>query len=335
MGKLKILLQRAKEGSFKRFFHNLNQVHRETRRPRVVLFVDMVYCMLHYGVGYLEYVTFGFCGKPRAKRKTFFTMNDNVALVRRLNNRDCYELFDDKLAFNRRFESFLRRDYVDLREGFEGFEKFLAGKTVFFAKQTRSFGGKGVEKLRLAEHPDHKRLYDELMEQKMYLAEGLIVQHPKMDELCARSLNTVRVVTVVNDRNEAKLIYALVRIGNGETDVDNISSGGMYTLLDAEGTITHPVFCDKTVSYYEAHPKSGKVFRGFRVPYFAEAVALCKEAALVEPRMRYIGWDVGITPEGPVLVEGNNLPGYDMAQNHRFHDDGCGMRPVFDAAVRG
>lgn len=335
MGKLKILWQRVREGSFKRFFHNLNQVHRQTRRPRLLLFVDMAYCMLHYGVGYLEYVTFGFCGKPRAKRKTFFTMNDNVALVRRLNDRAYYDLFDDKLAFNRRFEQFLGRDYVDLREGYDGFEAFLGDRASFFAKQTRSYGGQGVEKIRTAEHPDPRQLYETLMEKKMYLAEGLIVQHPEMDELCARSLNTIRVVTVLNDQNQAKLIYALVRIGNGETDVDNITSGGMYTLLDENGVITHPVFCDKTVSYYDAHPKTGKVFQGFRVPYFAEAVQMCLEAACVEPHMRYIGWDVGITPEGPVLVEGNNLPGYDMAQNHRFHDDGCGMRPVFEAAVRG
>ena len=71
----------------------------------------------------------------------------------------------------------------------------------------------------------------------------------------------------------------------------------------------------------------------FNMASFHEAVELCLKAAQVEKRMRYVGWDVAITPDGPVFVEGNNLPGYDMPQNHRFHDDGCGLKAAFEAAI--
>ncbi len=184
-----------------------------------------------------------------------------------------------------------------------------------------------MEKIRL-EGQDLHQLYEQLMDKKMFLAEQTICQHPEMDKLCSRSVNTVRIVTILSDRGNANVVYALVRIGSGQNDVDNISSGGMYTLLSPEGTITMPVFCDKTVSYYTSHPMTGFAFEGFTVPYFQEALELCRQAAQVEPRLRYIGWDVAITPDGPVLVEGNNLPGYDMCQNYRFHADGCGMKQV-------
>ncbi len=335
MGKIATFFRRVASGSFKRFFRNLNQVHKESGKSRFVLFFDMIYSMFRYGVGYLDYMTFGFAYIGKDKRKTFITMDDNIELVHRLNNRDYYYVFDDKLAFDKRFEKYLRRDFCDLNDGFEAFEAFLSGKDVFFGKQPLSFGGLGVEKFRLSEHPDHQKLYEELIEKKMFLAEEAIVQHPTMNELCDRSINTVRIVTILNDNNEAKFIYALIRVGNGKNDVDNITSGGMYTLLDPDGTISHPLFCDKTVTYYEVHPNNGKVFKGFKVPYFEEAVAMCKEAAFVEPNMRYVGWDVGITPDGPVFVEGNNLPGYDMGQNHRFHDDGCGMKAIFEEAIKG
>ena len=60
---------------------------------------------------------------------------------------------------------------------------------------------------------------------------------------------------------------------------------------------------------------------------------MCEEAARVVPQMRYIGWDIAITKNGPVMVEGNNLPGYDMCQNHRFHEDGCGLKERFRQVI--
>ncbi len=328
MGKIKAFFVRVRSGSLKRFFRNLELVHEQSGRNRIVLFVDMVYSMLVHGIGYLDYLTFGFAYIGREQRRTYMTYNDNIALVRRMNQREAYPLLNDKLLFFKTYGAYMKRDWVDLQEGFEGFAAFCQGKDTFFAKQPVSFGGIGVEKIRLEGRQLHE-LYQELMEKKMFLAEQTIRQHPEMDKLCDRSVNTIRIVTILSDRGNANVVYALVRIGSGQNDVDNISSGGMYTLLSEEGKITMPVFCDKTVTYYTEHPFNGFVFEGFQVPYFQEALELCRAAAKEEPRLRYIGWDVAITPDGPVLVEGNNLPGYDMCQNHRFHPDHQGMKAAF------
>lgn len=333
MVRLKTFLRRLANGSFKRFFRNLNIVHRESGRNRIVLFFDMLYCMFVYDVGYLDYLTFGFAYIGKDKRRTFMTMPENISLTRQMNQREAYDVFEDKLVFHKMFRDYVRRDYVDLQEGFDAFARFCQGKDSFFAKQPVSYGGLGVKKVYL-DGQDLEALYRELMDNQMYVAEQTIQQHPEMSKLCSRSVNTVRIVTVVSDHGNPNLVYALVRIGQGTNDVDNITSGGMYTLLSPEGTITHPVFCDKTVTYHTEHPVTGQAFIGFQIPFFREAVEMCCQAALVEPRMRYIGWDVAITPDGPVLVEGNNLPGYDMCQNHRFHEDGCGIKPAFEAAIK-
>ncbi len=331
-GKIKVFFRRVASGSFKRFFRNLQIVHEESGKNRVWLFFDMVYSMFKYGVGYLDYMTFGYAFIKKDKRITFMNMDDNIAMVRRLNGRDTYEVFDDKAVFYDRFREMIGRPFVDLRDGFEGFAAFCEGRDTFFAKEPVSFGGLGVKKVTVGGR-SAKELYDELMEEKLFLAEETIVQHPDMNKLCARSVNTIRVCTVLSDNGNPHVVYALIRIGSGKNDVDNVSSGGMYTLLSDDGRITHPCFCDKTVTYYTTHPANGFELIGFEVPFFNEAIELCKKAALVEPRMRYIGWDVAITENGPVLVEGNNLPGYDMPQNHRFHDDGCGIKAKFEWAI--
>ena len=335
MTKLSVIIHRASTASFKRFFKNVNIVHEESGRSKPSVLFDMLFCVFRYGIGYLEYNTFGFAFLDREKRKTFVTMKENNELVRRLNKREAYEILDNKLLFNQKFKDFIKREYLDLRDGVDAFERFLTGKDAFFAKQLDSFGGLGVKKIRLSEHPEHKKLYDELMESNMYLVESVIEQHPEMSRLCPQALNTIRITTIVNDKHEAKVLYAILRVGNGKSDIDNVTSGGMYTKLDDEGIVRYPMFCDKTAETYYVHPNNGFQFEGFQVPYFKEALAFCKKAAYVEPDLRYVGWDVGISPEGPVLVEGNNLPGYDMPQNHRFRNDGYGMKAVFEEAIRG
>lgn len=333
MSKIATFFRRVASGSFKRFFRNLNIVHKESGKNRLWLFFSMIFSMFRYGIGYLDYMTFGFAYIKRDKRLTFMTMDDNLSLARRLNNPEANPTFTDKLNFNRTFKEYLKRDFVDLNDGFEAFESFCQGKTCFFAKEPSSFGGLGVMKVSL-ENADLKALFKDLKAKKLFLAEEAIVQHEEMNKLCRRSVNTIRIVTLLSDKGNANFVYALIRVGSGKNDVDNVTSGGMYTLLSRSGGITHPLFCDKTVSYYTTHPNTGAEFIGFKVPYFAEALELCKKAALVEKRMRYVGWDVAITPTGPVLVEGNNLPGYDMCQNHRFHDSGEGMKAAFEFAEK-
>ena len=58
-----------------------------------------------------------------------------------------------------------------------------------------------------------------------------------------------------------------------------------------------------------------------------------QKAALVYPKVAYIGWDVAITPEKPVLVEGNTLPSYDMVQNYGHIDEKTGIKPRFEAIL--
>lgn len=325
-------LRRVASGSFKRFFRNLQIVHEESGKNRIVLFFDMVYCMFAYGIGYLDYLTFGFTYIGKDKRRSFMTMNDNIAITRRLNQPEASVVVEDKLVFHKTFGEMLGRQYVDLQDGFPAFEAFCQGKQTFFAKQPVSYGGLGVRKITL-EGQDLKELYQQLMDNHMYLAEETIVQHPEMCKLCQRSVNTIRIVTILSDAGNANVVYALVRIGGGTNDVDNVTSGGMYTLLSPEGKITHPAFCDKTVTYYTSHPYNGQELIGFQIPRFQEALDLVRRAAKVDPRLRYVGWDVAITPDGPVLVEGNDLPGYDMCQNHRFHDDGRGIKDAFEYAL--
>ena len=215
-----------------------------------------------------------------------------------------------------------------MRNGVEGFVEFTGKHPVFFAKRLESFGGLGVKKFSI-QGRDTRELYDDLVSGGYILVEEAIVQHADMASLCSSSVNTIRMVTVLKD-GETHFMYSLVRMGSGDSDVDNISSGGMYCPIDAEGRLSAPAFCDKTGLYYDKHPLSGTVFAGFEIPMYDSAVSIVKEAAHRVPEVRYVGWDVAITEKGPIFVEGNTFPGYDMCQNYgHLSGDKQGIKPRF------
>ncbi len=333
--KIKIFFGRVRTMSFKTMFGIIDQIHDELGQAKIVTFIDMIICAVTANIGYLDYHVFGFAKVKGAKRKTFMTMNENLSLVRQVNNPEDYKLFDNKVLFFEHFGKFTGRGFLNLEgKTAADLESFCKGKSVVFAKQTETFGGQGITREPLSDETDYNELYKKLMDNKQYLIEDAIVQHSKMNELYAGSVNTLRMVTLVNNENEPHFMYALVRMGQKGAKVDNISSGGMYAPVNADGIITHAAFCDKEGICHDVHPTSGTKLIGFEIPYFKEAVELVKEAAMVIPGMRYVGWDIAITENGPILVEGNNFPSYDMVQNYRHRDGDEGIKAKFEEVMK-
>lgn len=55
------------------------------------------------------------------------------------------------------------------------------------------------------------------------------------------------------------------------------------------------------------HPDNGLVFECFEIPYFKEAVKMAKDLHSKLYRIHSMGWDIAITSNGPVFIEGNSL----------------------------
>ena len=327
---IKTLVKRVKSMSFKRMNMLISKISKESKVPGFFIFFDMIYCVFKYGVGYLDYRIFGFVYIHGKARKTFMTMDDNIALVRKYNDKDLKDIFNNKIKFNKQFNNYLGRKWLYLKDSsLEDFKDFVSDKKFIFAKRIDDFGGKGIDRIDLAEQKNLKILYDTLISNGQFLVEEPIVQHSKLNQICSTSVNTIRIVTILSG-GAANVMYALIRIGDGIKYVDNISSGGLYCPIDENGMISKPAFCDATGEYYEYHPITKTKLVGFEIPYFKQAIELVKKAAFEVPKVCYVGWDVAISENGPVLIEGNSLPSYDMCQNY-YHlgDEKIGIRDKF------
>ena len=65
------------------------------------------------------------------------TMDDNLALVRAVNDKAYTYLFDQKCAFNERFHRFLGREWLDLRTADVAAFAIYKGSGGFFCQRDR------------------------------------------------------------------------------------------------------------------------------------------------------------------------------------------------------
>ena len=142
-----------------------------------------------------------------------------------------------------------------------------------------------------------------------YIIQERVIQHPQMNKLCSTSLNTIRVQTIITEDENVIAFRAGVRMGREGSHVDNWAKGGVFVGIDMDtgkllktGFIKPPYGTTVT-----QHPDNGLVFEGFEIPFFNEAVKMAKALHSKLYRIHSVGWDIAITPDGPVFIEGNSL----------------------------
>lgn len=136
--------------------------------------------------------------------------------------------------------------------------------------------------------------------------EEVIQQHPDMAAIYPYAVNTCRIVTVSKNANP-QFFSGFCLFGCGGTRVSNGHSGGIVIGFDDEGRLKD--YGIRSLVYgggvYEKHPDTDVAFKERSIPYFHEAMELVIAAHRVMNEIPSIGWDVAITPDGPVIIEGN------------------------------
>ena len=142
-----------------------------------------------------------------------------------------------------------------------------------------------------------------------------LVNHAAVEALTGfRTLQTVRVVTALPDRPGARatLLSTALRLSVQDSVVNNFHFGGTGALrakIDiASGRIVSAVRASPSgfgMEPVERIDSTGVVPAGMLLPHWAALKELMETKAACFYPIRLVGWDVGLTPEGPVVVEGN------------------------------
>jgi len=147
-----------------------------------------------------------------------------------------------------------------------------------------------------------------IFEGNRYLVQEVVTQHDDVNKINPYCVNTIRIITVRGKSGEINVLAASMRIGaKKDSFVDNRAAGGMAVGIQEDGKLMKYGFQHAELGgRNEKHPVTGLVFDGYQLPYWSEVVSLVKNAHKAIIGLQSIGWDVAITPNGPVLIEGND-----------------------------
>ncbi|WP_040164318.1 sugar-transfer associated ATP-grasp domain-containing protein [Microbacterium gorillae] len=292
----------------KRIWDLASKIGKEHKRHTLPVFVDMLWWAAFHDTAFIDYYEADFASLKPAERKTFMTSLIQHHIALKVNDREAAETFASKITFNKTFERFLGREWLDLSASdAAGLQAFAAKHPTIIAKVPISREGHGVFRYDTTEITDWQRFYDELVGGGQLLVEEQIVQHPYLAEYCAGTVNTTR-ITSFFDGEKVHLLVRVQKFGRGSVS-DQFSWGGFFTMLDENGHSVGRGHQGKNDTFYEVHPESKKSIVDFQVPLWDQVVALIDEVARVIPEVPYIGWDVAVGPNGPLLIEGNWIPG--------------------------
>lgn len=312
---------------------------------------EQFYLAFFYSISVKEYYMYEFFKKNKRMRASEYLMRltfkpliysflDKVYLdqnpLNKLSNQDSKNDFEKKcVKHNIRSVPV----YAHISNSNVGYlkdkEQIINSDEDLFIKPEQSRGGHGAEiwfkEKSFYINNDGIRLdFDELIsfyqkkEATYFASSDYIIQprlrnHSELD-FGVKALSTLRINTFLNTDGVVNILFAVLRFSSNNTsNVDNFHAGGMVAgVIDLDkgklGTASQMSIQEPGMRILK-HPLSQKQIQDLVIPYWKEAIELVKKAHVIGFSERsFIGWDVAITNEGPILIECNGWPDNELIQ---------------------
>lgn len=303
------------------FVNRLNRCRKAAKRVHAItgentdlLFVEIVYNWFRYGCSDEDFLTMEFYRKnSREKRRWLTSAKNNRYLYRTVYDDYARKVFDHKEYFDTVFKHMMRHDVLILKEASkEQILAFLDKYEEVIVKPAGGACGVGIFKICKTDDIAVRGLLARVHAGENLIMEQLIIQHPDMARMNPTSVNTLRIITMVDKTGQIHIINTLAKFGGSDSCISNTFGGGCCCHVNEETGIIDRPGKDIHGSSLFRHPVSKVVIPGFQIPRWNGAIEYARRLAAVVPSGRYIGWDIVVLEDGYDVIEGNLHPGQDF-----------------------
>lgn len=142
---------------------------------------------------------------------------------------------------------------------------------------------------------------------KDYLIQECIKQSLFLERLYPKSVNTMRIISY-KEGEEFYILAGSLRLGRNESEIDNMSAGGIVIGIDVENGKLKPYGITEELEVIENfHPDTKSIFSNIFIPNWdlikKEIEIWCED---IPPYFKLVSWDVTLNKENkPVFIELN------------------------------
>lgn len=286
----------------------------EEENPKHGSLSDYRKALKRHFVSYSEYMhQYEFWHLSEAERDKYIARN----ALRTFYFKIPYEVkrcFWNKVEFLNLFSDYIFREWLCARNVSLGiFSSFVKDRECI-VKPMSDCCGEGVYKISSTQKQNLSQLYAQCVKDDALLEE-CIRGCDEIQSFHPQSLNSIRVVTVFS-HNKSVVFGAFLRMGVGNSVIDNAHAGGIFAQINVESGQIESDGIDSDGHLYITHPDTHKQIKGFVIPYWEEIKKTCIEASYIVSQNPITGWDVVINHHGKIeFIEGNHGPDFDVMQS--------------------
>ena len=302
-----------------KIYHLLRYYSRQDKMKSVVKRFDGDYkklkpmlkeAMVNYHWDFSEFFLFHYQDLSREERLSFVPEYEKNVFCDRVNDYDASLIFDSKWETYTHFRDYYHRQVLAICGSSlldnKALDDFVAKNCRFLIKPDSNACGRGISLIEGGNAAERKKQLFEIVggSKQRFVVEELINQDNRMAVFHPGSVNTVRVFSVrFDDRTE--IIHPFFRVGRGASFVDNAGAGGIICNIDKDTGCIY-VAGDERNHKFTVHPDTLVPIVGFTIPRWDELIETVTKLAGIIPEVRYVGWDLALTDEGWVMIEGND-----------------------------
>lgn len=288
-----------------------------------------------------EFFQFHYEELTNKERHSIIGEREHGVIAEAMNDKKSARILSDKWETYCVFNTYFNREAILVNGGKKSNRHneakrlyvFLKRKSKLIIKPRCGSFGKGIHIISAQETTENDifRLISDypngiIAEEVIEQVDGLAILHPE-------SVNTLRVHTICYN-GEVEIFHPYLRIGRGNKCVDNAGGGGLFTSCNPKtGEVLSVV--DEYGHTFTDHPDNGITLVGYTIPCWEDAFKLSELLARKLPGIHYAGWDLALTEDGWVLVEGNPCAQmvFQISEQKGFREELESILQKFDVVV--
>lgn len=311
-----------------------------TRKLYGVPYSVQIYSLLAIGLRYwkspqIYYLFEIYRNRDLADARMFLLENSMTALMEHINTGKNDDHIQDKHAFNRAMGARGFPVIEDVGLVKQGSIVDVNGNPLelpacdLIAKPDFGLEGRGLTRFQWMgsdqyNDPDgktftRKELEEHLLklaQEEVYLLQRRMTNHPAIQDLATGQFCTCRIITGMTPEGVVEVIMACFKMPLSHSVADNFGAGGIASGVDLDtGELGSAVYKYRFFHEFDEHPDTGATITGRKLPCWQATLDLVRSAhRQVDGGFAFLGWDVGITESGPVIVETQVTFGFILCQ---------------------